>query len=46
VRRPIGRSNEQLLAKARQGRIDIYFEGDSITRRWGADYPQLLETAP
>ncbi len=24
--------------------IDIYFEGDSITRRWGAtDYPQLLE---
>jgi lysophospholipase L1-like esterase len=26
-----------------QGRIDLYFEGDSITRRWGAtDYPQLL----
>jgi lysophospholipase L1-like esterase len=37
-------AHEQLLAKARQGRIDIYFEGDSITRRWGAtDYPQLLE---
>src|SRR5207302_11226391 len=33
----------QLLEKAKQGGIDIYFEGDSITRRWGAtDYPQLL----
>ena len=33
----------QLLEKARQGGIDIYFEGDSITRRWGAtDYPDLL----
>ena len=29
--------------KAKQGGIDIYFEGDSITRRWGAtDYPDLL----
>jgi lysophospholipase L1-like esterase len=37
-------AHEQLLAKTKQGRIDIYFEGDSITRRWGAtDYPQLLE---
>lgn len=37
-------AHEQLLAKKTQGRIDIYFEGDSITRRWGAtDYPQLLE---
>jgi lysophospholipase L1-like esterase len=37
-------AHQQLLAKAKQGRIDIYFEGDSITRRWGAtDYPQLLE---
>ncbi len=36
-------AHEQLLQKARQGRIDIYFEGDSITRRWGAtDYPELL----
>jgi lysophospholipase L1-like esterase len=27
----------------RKGVIDIYFEGDSITRRWGAtDYPELL----
>jgi lysophospholipase L1-like esterase len=33
----------QLLEKAKQGGIDVYFEGDSITRRWGAaDYPQLL----
>ncbi len=37
-------AHEQLLAKAKQGRIDVYFEGDSIVRRWGAtDYPQLLE---
>lgn len=36
-------SHVQLLEKAKQGRIDIYFEGDSITRRWGAtDYPELL----
>jgi lysophospholipase L1-like esterase len=36
-------AHAQLLAKAAQGRIDIYFEGDSITRRWGAtDYPDLL----
>ena len=33
----------QLLQKAKQGRIDIYFEGDSIVRRWGAtDYPDFL----
>ena len=37
-------AHEQLVAKAKQGRIDVYFEGDSITRRWGAlDYPELLE---
>jgi lysophospholipase L1-like esterase len=37
-------AHEQLLAKAKLGRIDVYFEGDSITRRWGAlDYPSLLE---
>lgn len=36
-------AHEQLLEKKTQGRIDIYFEGDSITRRWGAtDYPELL----
>ncbi len=37
-------AHQQLLAKTKGGRIDVYFEGDSITRRWGAtDYPQLLE---
>jgi len=36
-------AHEQLLDKAKKGRIDIYFEGDSITRRWAAtDYPELL----
>jgi lysophospholipase L1-like esterase len=36
-------AHEQLLQKRHAGRIDVYFEGDSITRRWGAtDYPQLL----
>jgi lysophospholipase L1-like esterase len=36
-------AHAQLLEKAKKGGIDIYFEGDSITRRWGAtDYPALL----
>jgi lysophospholipase L1-like esterase len=36
-------AHSQLVEKAKQGRIDVYFEGDSITRRWGAtDYPELL----
>jgi lysophospholipase L1-like esterase len=36
-------AHNQLLEKARKGGIDVYFEGDSITRRWGAtDYPQFL----
>ena len=36
-------AHHQLLQMAKRGGIDIYFEGDSITRRWGAtDYPQLL----
>ncbi|HEY1304627.1 MAG TPA: GDSL-type esterase/lipase family protein [Vicinamibacterales bacterium] len=36
-------AHEQLLEKAHRGGIDIYFEGDSIVRRWGAtDYPELL----
>jgi lysophospholipase L1-like esterase len=30
----------QLLEKARKGGIDIYFEGDSITRRWGTSDEQ------
>jgi lysophospholipase L1-like esterase len=39
---PVARADEnsrlahtQLLEKARRGGIDVYFEGDSITRRWG-----------
>jgi lysophospholipase L1-like esterase len=37
-------AHQQLLQKAKEGRIDIYFQGDSITRRWGAsDYPAFLE---
>jgi lysophospholipase L1-like esterase len=37
------KAHEQLLAKRKQGKIDLYFLGDSITRRWGAtDYPELL----
>ncbi len=36
-------AHEQLLQKARSGRVDTYFLGDSITRRWGAtDYPDFL----
>lgn len=36
-------AHEQLLEKSKKGGIDIYFEGDSITRRWGAtDYPEFL----
>jgi lysophospholipase L1-like esterase len=36
-------AHARLVEKAKQGGIDIYFEGDSITRRWGApDYPELL----
>jgi lysophospholipase L1-like esterase len=36
-------AHSQLIEKAKKGGIDIYFEGDSITRRWGAtDYPELL----
>src|ERR1022692_844937 len=36
-------AHAQLLEKAKTRGIDIYFEGDSITRRWGAlDYPDFL----
>jgi lysophospholipase L1-like esterase len=35
-------AHTQLLEKAKKGGIDIYFQGDSITRRWGAtDYPEM-----
>lgn len=33
-------AHQQLLAKAKQGQIDLYFLGDSITRRWGCTDPQ------
>jgi lysophospholipase L1-like esterase len=33
-------AHAQLLEKARQGRIDVYFLGDSITRRWGTSDEQ------
>jgi lysophospholipase L1-like esterase len=36
-------AHQQLLQKTKQGKIDVYFQGDSITRRWGAtDYPKFL----
>lgn len=36
-------AHSQLLDKAKKGGIDVYFQGDSITRRWGAtDYPEFL----
>jgi lysophospholipase L1-like esterase len=50
---PVARTDEnsrvahaQLVDKARRGGIDLYFEGDSITRRWGtsdAQYRDFLE---
>src|SRR6266850_3644271 len=33
-------AHTQLLEKARKGGIDVYFEGDSITRRWGTSDEQ------
>jgi lysophospholipase L1-like esterase len=33
-------AHQQLVAKARTGGIDLYFLGDSITRRWGCTDPQ------
>lgn len=39
-------AHQQLVQKAKQGGIDVYFVGDSLTRRWGAADPQyqpLLE---
>ncbi len=33
-------AHEQLVEKAKKGGIDVYFEGDSITRRWGTSDPQ------
>lgn len=36
-------AHAQLLEKARKGRIDVYFEGDSITRRWGTSDEQYKD---
>jgi lysophospholipase L1-like esterase len=37
-------AHKELLKKAKAGRIDVYFLGDSITRRWHAnDYPKFQE---
>jgi lysophospholipase L1-like esterase len=37
-------AHKELLKKAKGGRIDVYFLGDSITRRWHAnDYPKFQE---
>lgn len=36
-------AHQQMVENLKQGRIDVYFAGDSITRRWRAtDYPQFL----
>ena len=36
-------AHKQLLEKKTRGKIDVYFVGNSITRRWGAtDYPDFL----
>ena len=37
------KAHEQLLAKRTQGKIDVYFMGDSITRRWGASDRQYAD---
>ena len=37
------RARSSCSRRRRKGGIDVYFDGDSITRRWGAtDYPELL----
>jgi lysophospholipase L1-like esterase len=36
-------AHEQLLEKARRGGIDVYFVGDSITRRWGTSDAQYRD---
>ena len=36
-------AHQQMVENLKKGRIDVYFAGDSITRRWRAtDYPQFL----
>ena len=36
-------AHAQLIEKARKGGIDVYFEGDSITRRWGTSDAQYKD---
>lgn len=36
-------AHQQLLEKAKKGRIDIYFVGDSIVRRWGTSDEQYKD---
>jgi lysophospholipase L1-like esterase len=36
-------AHAELVEKARKGRIDVYFVGDSITRRWGTSDPQYKD---
>jgi cephalosporin-C deacetylase len=36
-------AHAELLAKARKGGIDVYFAGDSITRRWGTSDSQYRD---
>jgi cephalosporin-C deacetylase len=36
-------AHEQLLAKRKAGQIDVYFMGDSITRRWGTSEEQYQD---
>ena len=37
------RAHQQMVENVKKGRIDVYFTGDSITRRWrAAEYPQFL----
>jgi lysophospholipase L1-like esterase len=37
------RAHAELIEKAKRGRIDVYFVGDSITRRWGTSDPQYRD---
>jgi cephalosporin-C deacetylase-like acetyl esterase/lysophospholipase L1-like esterase len=37
------KAHEELLATRKAGTIDLYFMGDSITRRWGTSVPQYAD---
>src|SRR5262245_3718455 len=36
-------AHAELVAKAKKGGIDVYFAGDSITRRWGTSDTQYKD---